>query len=427
MDKLVVEGGYELHGTVKISGSKNAALPILAACILPEGKCRISHVPHLSDIDFMCDTINSLGVETKHDKKGVVTAHVSDETNHTADYETVRKMRGSVCVLGPLLAKRGKAKVSLPGGCNIGQRPIDLHIKGLRALGAKIEIENGYVVAEAPKLRGRKIFLGGPFGSSVLATANIMMAASLAEGTTILECAACEPEIVDLAVFLNNMGAKISGHGTPKMIIHGVKKLRGTEHTVLPDRIEAGTYMVAAAITRGKVEIENVRLDDMSAVLETLSEIGVTLTETGKNRVMVTAPKKFTPTDITTLPYPGMPTDMQAQIMALLALGDGISVVTEKVFPDRFMHVAELNRLGARIRKEGPNAIIDGVRAFSAAPVMASDLRASSSLVLAALAANGTSDILRIYHLDRGYERLVEKLAALGAQVTRKPQQTQGD
>jgi len=421
MDKLVVEGGYELHGKVRISGSKNAALPILAACIMPEGECRISGVPELSDINFMCEVLGSVGVETERDDDSITT-RIADESKSVADYKLVRKMRGSVCVLGPLLAKRGRARVSLPGGCNIGQRPIDLHIKGLRALGAKIEIEKGYVVAEAPKLRGRRIFLGGPFGSSVLATANVMMAASLAEGETIIESAACEPEIVDLADFLNRMGARITGHGTPKMVIEGVETLKGAEHRLIPDRIEAGTYMVAAAITRGKVEIENVRLDHMSAVVDTLLEIGVNLTEMGEGRIMVTAPRKLTATDITTLPYPGVPTDMQAQMMALLALADGISVITEKVFPDRFMHVAELNRLGARIRKEGPNAIIDGVAAFSAAPVMASDLRASSSLVLAALAASGKSDILRIYHLDRGYERLEEKLAALGAQVSREPQ-----
>ena len=423
MDKLVVEGGYELHGKVKISGSKNAALPILAACIMPEGACRGQGVPDLSDIDFMCQALDSLGVAAERDGDGCIVTRVNDESNSTADYKTVRKMRGSVCVLGPLLARRGRAMVSLPGGCNIGQRPIDLHIKGLRALGAKIDIQKGYVVAEAPKLRGRRIFLGGPFGSSVLATANVMMAATLAEGATIIESAACEPEVVDLADFLNKMGARITGQGTPKMTIEGVSALKGTEYHIIPDRVEAGTYMVAAAITRGKVDIENVRLDHMSAVADTLREIGVNLTETGENRLTVTAPKKFTPTNITTLPYPGMPTDMQAQIMALLALADGISVITEKVFPDRFMHVAELSRLGARIRKEGPNAIIEGVRAFSAAPVMASDLRASSSLVLAALAASGKSDILRIYHLDRGYEKLEEKLAALGAQVSREPQQ----
>jgi UDP-N-acetylglucosamine 1-carboxyvinyltransferase len=422
MDKLVVEGGFELHGRVRISGSKNATLPILAACLMAEGTCRLEEVANLQDTHFMCEALKKLGVEVSPLQDGVLTTKVTDRTCWTAPYDLVRKMRGTICVLGPLVASRGHAVVSMPGGCNIGTRPIDLHLKGLRALGARVDVHAGYVEAEARRLRGREIFLGGAFGSSVLATANTLMAACLAEGTTVIESAACEPEIEDLANFLIAMGAKITGQGTPRLCIEGVTSLKGAAHKVIPDRIEAGTYMVAAAITRGQVQIENVRLDHMSAVVEKLREIGVSITPTGADRALVSAPKKLAATDVTTLPYPGIPTDMQAQLMALLALADGISVVTEKVFPDRFMHVAELNRLGASIRKEGSSAIIIGIPKFSAAPVMASDLRASASLVLAALAAKGRTDVLRIYHLDRGYEKIEEKLAALGAQVWREEQ-----
>jgi len=328
-------------------------------------------------------------------------------------------MRASICILGPLLARCGKVEVSMPGGCSIGDRPVDIHIRGLRELGAIIDIKSGNIAASAGNgLKGREIFLGGPFGSTVLGTDNIMMAATLAKGTTVIESAACEPEVSDLAKCLNAMGAKISGIGSPRLVIEGVKALRPVEYSVLPDRIEAGTFMVAAAITKGKLRIKNCQCDYLMAAVDALHNIGVKVERYGDD-IIVAANGKLKPVFLTTQPYPGFPTDLQAQFMALLALADGNSVITEKIFPDRFMHVAELNRMAANLRKEGPSVIIAGVDKLMAAPVMASDLRASAALVLAAMAAEGETIINRVYHIDRGYEKIEEKLNACGAKIVR--------
>jgi UDP-N-acetylglucosamine 1-carboxyvinyltransferase len=419
VDKMLVEGGKRLKGTVTVSGSKNAALPIMAAALMADGPTVIHDVPRLRDVATMRQILTGLGCKALHDEDGSVLIEVQDEMNDLAPYELVSQMRASVAVLGPLLAKRGRAKVSLPGGCQIGNRPIDLHLKGLRALGATLEIQSGgYVVGEARRLVGEEVYLGGPFGSSVGATCNVMCAACLAEGQTVIINAAIEPEVQDVARYLNAMGAQVSGIGTPRVVIDGVKELKGTTHTVIPDRIEAGTFLIAAAVTNSELVIENARIEHLSAVVDALQGMGITVfRENG--RIRVTSRRRLDPVDITTLPYPGFPTDLQAQIMALLAVVDGISVVTEKVFPDRFMHIGELNRLGANIRKEGPNAIIQGSRRLSGAPVMASDLRASAALVLAGLVAEGTTEISRIYHLDRGYDGIDRKLATLGAKIER--------
>jgi len=336
------------------------------------------------------------------------------------EYEIVRRMRAGICILGPLLARCGRAEVSMPGGCAIGDRPVNLHIRGLRELGAQIHLKNGYIIAEAPNgLRGKNIFMGGPFGSTVLGTANVLMAATLAKGRTVIESAACEPEVTDLANCLNKMGAKITGIGSPRLIIEGVKELQPVEFEVIPDRIEAGTFMVAAAITASEVHLRNCRLDDMMAVVDRLRNIGVTVDAEGDGCV-VTRRDPIRPADITTQPYPGFPTDLQAQFMALLSLAEGNSVIIEKVFPDRFMHVAELNRMAANLRKEGPVVIVAGAKKLIAAPVMASDLRASAALVLAGLAAEGTTIVSRVYHIDRGYEKIEERLNPLGAKITRQ-------
>ena len=418
MDKFIVEGGSHLKGSVSISGSKNAALPVLAASILTDEKLTIRNVPNLSDIKHMMLLLGELGINAKWSKPGNIEIAPHDGDALVAPYDIVRKMRASVCVLGPLLAKRGKAKVSLPGGCVIGVRPIDLHLKGLKALGATISVEHGYVVAEAAKLRGTHVFLGGPFGSSVLGTANVMMAATLAEGITVIESAACEPEIVYLADFLNSMGARISGIGTPRLVIEGVSSLGGADHSVIPDRIEAGTFMIASAATGGEISLKGARMDHLGAVVDKLRQIGVTV-ELEDEGCRVISGGTVRSTDVTTLTYPGFPTDTQAQMMTLLSVADGISVITEKIYPDRFMHIAELNRMGAIIRKEGASAIVQGVPSLSGAPVMASDLRASAALVLAGLIATGKTIINRVYHIDRGYERIEEKFTALGARIKR--------
>jgi UDP-N-acetylglucosamine 1-carboxyvinyltransferase len=364
--------------------------------------------------------LDELGAEVDRRPDGSITINSENIQNQTGDYEIVRRMRASICILGPLLARCGKAKVSMPGGCAIGDRPVDIHLRGLSELGAKIHLENGYIVADAKKgLKGADIFLGGPFGSTVLGTANIMMAAALAEGETIIESAACEPEIADLANFLNKMGAKISGIGSPRLRIEGVKRLDPVEYEVIPDRIEAGTFMAAAAITKGKLEIENCRLTDMMAVVDKFRKIGVTV-ESSEDGCVVSGGGVLKTADITTQPFPGFPTDLQAQFMALLSLADGNSVVIEKIFPDRYMHVAELNRMAANLRKEGPTVIIAGVKKLIAAPVMASDLRASAALVLAAMAAQGETIINRVYHIDRGYERIEQRLNAVGAKIVRE-------
>jgi UDP-N-acetylglucosamine 1-carboxyvinyltransferase len=416
MESFLIKGGVPLRGTVEISGSKNAALPIMAAALLTDEPCVIRRVPDLSDTRFMVQILKSLGAEATFEN-GTVTVHAKKIRGY-ADYELVRKMRGSICIAGPLLARLRKARISLPGGCVIGARPINLHLKGFEALGANIKIESGYVDATAKKLSGSSLFLGGRAGPTVLGTANVMMAATLADGVTIIESAACEPEVVDLANFLSAMGAKISGAGSPTVTITGVKKLHGAQHEVIPDRIEAATFIIAAAATNGEVVLRGARADHLRAVLDKLGEAGVSVTRRGKNLVARRG-GKLKPVDITTLPYAGFPTDVQAQMMALLALVAGISIITERIFESRFMHVSELARLGADIEIEGPSAIVKGGRPLSGAPVMASDLRASAALVVAGLAAKGTTQVNRIYHLDRGYERMDEKLRKLGARIER--------
>lgn len=420
MDVFRIEGPVNLSGTVRINGSKNASLPIMAAAILAPGNSFITGVPDLSDINLCSQLLEQLGCRVIRDADGNLSVDSSVIDNPVGEYEIVRQMRASICILGPLLARCRKAEVSMPGGCAIGDRPINLHIRGLQELGAKIHLENGYVVAEAPKgLIGREIFLGGPFGSTVLGTANVMMAATLAKGRTVIESAACEPEIVDLANCLSKMGAKITGIGSPRLIIEGVSQLNPVRYQVIPDRIEAGTFMVAAAITNGKLHIKNCRPDDMMAVIDKLRRIGVTV-EPEDGGCVIVGTDSIKPADVTTQPYPGFPTDLQAQFMALLSLAHGNSVIIEKVFPDRFMHVAELNRMAANLRKEGPVVIVAGVKKLIAAPVMASDLRASAALVLAGLAAEGTTIISRVYHIDRGYERIEERLNPLGAKIIRE-------
>ncbi len=418
MDSFVVEGGTPLSGSIAISGSKNAALPILAASILADGPVTLHNVPRLSDVEFMTLILAELGVASRWVDQQTLELKVVDEGLVTAHYDLVRKMRGSFCVLGPLLGKRGRAVVSLPGGCVIGPRPIDLHLKGLKALGAELRLDRGYVIGKGREMRGAEIYLGGPNGSSCGGTANVVMAAVLARGRTTIIGAACDPEVVDLCRFLVAMGAQIEGIGSPRLIVQGVERLQGTEHSVIPDRIEAGTFLVAGAITGGEVTLTDVQPRHLAAVIDKLREVGVEVT-VAEDTLTVRGPDRVRPTDITTLPPPGFPTDLQAQFTALLALADGVSVITEKVFPDRFMHVAELNRMGARIRKEGTSAIINGTEELCGAPVMASDLRASAALVLAGLAARDTTIVNRVYHIDRGYERIEEKLAALGARVKR--------
>lgn len=419
MDKIVITGGRKLKGEVTISGSKNAALPIMAAALLAEDESIIENVPDLRDIQTMIRLLRSLGAKVRWEN-GILGIKPGKDLKSLAPYKLVSTMRASVCVLGPLLARTGYAEVSLPGGCVIGPRPIDLHLKGLEALGAKIEIQHGYVRARALKaLKGRDVFLGGAFGSSVLATANVMMAAIFARGTTYIENAACEPEVVDLAIFLKKMGAKIFGEGSPRLQIEGVKKLKGARHSLINDRIEAGTYMMASAITGGDVLIKKVDPSHQNAVIDKLLQAGVRI-QKGKNTIRVKRSSRLKPVDVTTLPYPGFPTDMQAQMMALMAVTPGISVITEKIYPDRFMHVSELNRMGSKVFLEGPSAIVHGVKRLSGAPVMASDLRASAALVLAGLVAEGTTEVHRIYHLDRGYEHLNDKFAALGAVIGRE-------
>jgi UDP-N-acetylglucosamine 1-carboxyvinyltransferase len=418
MDKLIIEGGARLKGEVTISGSKNAVLPILAATLLTDEPCVIKGVPNLRDTSTMLKILRSLGKNADFEK-GTVSVNSTPVKNFTADYRLVSTMRASFCVLGPLIGKFRKAKVSLPGGCAIGLRPVDLHLKGLSALGAGISIESGYVIADALKLKGCHIYLGGEYGSSVLATDNVMMAAVLAKGKTIVESAACEPEVVDLAEFLIKMGARIKGQGTPVIEIEGVKHLSGAVHTVIPDRIEAGTFMIASLITGSDITIKNAFAYHLGALIDKLEESGACVHK-APNCLRLSIKRKLKPVNVTTLAYPGFPTDMQAQIMSLMAVTPGISVITEKIYPDRFMHVAELNRMGTRIQKEGPHAIVEGVKQLSGAPVMASDLRASASLVLAGLVAKGKTSVSRIYHLERGYENLEEKLRKLGARVWRE-------
>jgi UDP-N-acetylglucosamine 1-carboxyvinyltransferase len=416
MQSLLIKGGVPLHGEVNISGAKNAALPIMAATLLTSEPCVIHRVPNLSDVRFMGKILESLGAKVNL-KDGSVRIEAR-KIKAYGDYKLVRKMRGSVCIMGPLLGRLRTAQVSLPGGCVIGARPINLHLKGFAALGAKITIEGGYVQARAKRLSGLPMFLGGRAGSTVLGTANVMMAAALADGVTVIESAACEPEVIDLAKFLNAMGAKISGAGSPTITIIGVEKLHGAEHEIIPDRIEAATYAIAAAATNGEVCIKGARADHLHAVIDKLTESGVAVERRGADMV-VRRRGRLKSSDVTTLPYSGFPTDVQAQMTVLMTLSPGISIITERIFESRFMHVSELSRLGADIEIEGPSAIVKGGRPLSGAPVMASDLRASAALVIAGLAAKGTTQVNRVYHIDRGYENLDGKLRKLGARIKR--------
>jgi UDP-N-acetylglucosamine 1-carboxyvinyltransferase len=416
MDSLLIKGGTPLRGEVAISGAKNAVLPIMAATLLTQEPCVIRRVPDLSDVRFMAQILTWLGAEVQL-QNGTLQVRAK-KIKGAGDYDLVRKMRGSICIMGPLLGRLRKATVSLPGGCIIGARPINLHLKGFEALGAKIVIDSGYVQASAKKLKGAPIFLGGRSGSTVLGTANVIMAAVLAEGVTVIESAACEPEVVDLITFLNAMGAKITGAGSPTVTITGVDRLHGAEHEVIPDRIEAATYAIAAAATNGEVTLRGVRPEHLHAVLDKLHDAGVKVAREGTS-LTIGRNGRLKPIDITTLPYSGFPTDAQAQMMALMTLTPGISIITERIFESRFMHVSELARLGADIEIEGPSAIIKGGKPLSGAPVMASDLRASAALVIAGLAARGTTQVNRVYHLDRGYENMDLKLRQLGARIER--------
>ena len=418
MDVFKVSGNGPLHGEITVGGAKNAALPLLAATLLTEDTVTLRNVPDLSDIRFMVEILGHVGSEIENPEPGVWQLQAKSLT-HIAPYELVRKMRASVCLLGPLTARLRKAEVSIPGGCVIGPRPIDLHLKGLTKLNCRVGIESGYVHVDASEMRGGTVFLGGRSGSTVTGTANIVMAAVLAPGTTRIECAACEPEVVDLCNLLVKMGAQIAGIGSPELTITGVDKLHGCEHSVIADRIEAGTFIVAAAITRGDVTVNGIAPNLLGAFLDKLEESGVPLEISGDSiRVLpYTAPLK--PVDCITLPYPGFPTDLQAQLCALMTQVEGISIITERIYPNRFMHVPELQRMGVDIAIEGPSAIVKGASKLSGAPVMASDLRASAALILAAFAATGDTWIQRIYHLDRGYERFEEKLTALGAKIER--------
>ncbi len=407
-----------MKGRVKLSGSKNSALPILAATLLAEGTSNIENLPLLKDIETMLRILDSLGAKIELGKRSVK-INTESVRNFTAPYDLVRTMRGSICILGPLLARFGRAVVSLPGGCVIGPRPIDLHLKGLEKLGAKIEMKKGDIKAKAKKLKGKRIFLGGAFGSSVLATANLMMAATLADGETLIEFAACEPEVADLANFLNGMGAKIDGAGSHFLRIKGVRRLKGGTYRIVPDRIEAGTYLVAGLITKGEVAIEGAISRHLGAVIDKIEEAGAKVEIKKENSLHIKNSGGLKSVNVITLPYPGFPTDMQAQFMALMCLAKGTSIITERIFPKRFIHVGELNRMGADISMEGDSAIVKGGRVFIGTRVMASDLRASAALILAALAAKGETEISRVYHLDRGYERLVEKLSTLGAKIKR--------
>jgi len=420
MDIFRIEGPVRLSGTVAVNGSKNASLPIMAAAVLAPGVSVLKGAPQLSDIFVFSQLLTDIGCKVNRRPDGSITIDSTIIEKPVGEYDIVRRMRAGICILGPLLARRGKAEVSMPGGCAIGYRPVDIHLRGLSELGAQIRLENGYIVADAGRgLRGNEIFLGGPFGSTVLGTANVLMAATLAKGTTVIESAACEPEITDLAHCLNSMGAKISGIGSPRLVIEGVNKLQPFNYRVIPDRIEAGTFMAAAAITKGCLHVNNCRLADLMAVVDKLRSIGVTI-EAENSGCIVACSVRVHSADITTQPYPGFPTDLQAQFMALLALAEGNSIIIEKIFPDRFMHVAELSRMAANLRKEGSAVIVSGVGKLIAAPVMASDLRASAALVLAALAAEGETVINRVYHIDRGYEKIEQRLNPVGAKITRE-------
>jgi UDP-N-acetylglucosamine 1-carboxyvinyltransferase len=414
MDKIVIQGGERLIGEVEVSGSKNAALPIFAACLLAKGESLFHNVPQLRDVKTVVEVLKKLGVEVRGEEE-VYRIDATEISNHKAPYDLVKTMRASILVLGPLLARMKRATVSLPGGCAIGARPINLHLMGLEAMGAKIDLRRGYIDAKAEKLKGAEISFDIP---TVTGTENLMMAATLAKGKTTLQNAAMEPEVVELANVLNRMGAKINGAGTRLIEIEGVESLQGVEHSIIPDRIEAGTLMVAAGLTRGNIKILHCPVQQMETVINKLRESGMEIDSDGEG-VRVVGNRRIRSVDVKTQPYPGFPTDMQAQFMVLMSLAKGLSAISETIFENRFIHVSELRRMGANIQIQGNTAIIQGVAGLSGAPVMATDLRASASLILAGLAAEGVTEISRVYHLDRGYEGLDRKLANLGADIKR--------
>jgi UDP-N-acetylglucosamine 1-carboxyvinyltransferase len=421
MDVLRIRGGKTLRGELQVSGAKNAALPLFAATLLTSEPCILQNVPDLSDIRFMAEILESLGATVER-----IDAHTwkiqAATVHHTAPYELVRKMRASICLIGPLLGRTRQAIVSMPGGCVIGPRPIDLHLKGFSRMNCAINIEAGYIRIDGSKLQGNHVFMGGRQGPTVTGTANIIMAAVLAPGITRVESAACEPEIRDLCTMLSKMGAQIESIDGHYLKITGVPQLGGCTHRIVPDRIEAGTFLVAAAITRGELTIRGVIPGHMRAMLDKFEEAGIDFeANADQNWIRVNGEGPRKPVDIVTLPHPGFPTDLQAQMCALMALTPGLSIITERIYPNRYMHVPELMRMGADIAIEGPNAIISGKERLSGAPIMASDLRASAALVLAGMAADGETWVQRIYHLDRGYEKLEQKLSSVGADITRLP------
>ena len=419
MYKLVIEGGHKLEGEVYISGAKNAALPIMAASLLIEDDVIINNVPNLEDVKTLSQLLERLGKKVEFSDKRMVIRTVSEE-NVEAPYEITKKIRASIAVLGPLLAKRKKAKVSFPGGCAIGPRPVDLHIKGMRILGASVRVEHGYIIAEAQKLTGGLVNMLGTNGTSVVATENVMMAATLAEGTTVIDNAAMEPEVVDLANFLIKCGAKIKGHGTNTIVVEGVKNLKGCEYEIIPDRIEAGTFILAGMMTNGEVLVKNCEPNHLTEPIRVFSEMGASIQILSKDTILVKGRERYEPVNVTTLPYPYFPTDLQAQLMAVLTKARGISIITEKIFQNRFMHAYEMNRLGADITIDGNSAIIKGVDKLYGAPVMASDLRGGAGLIIALLGAEGVGELLRVYHVDRGYEKIEDKLSKLGAKIKRE-------
>jgi UDP-N-acetylglucosamine 1-carboxyvinyltransferase len=415
-DRFLITGGIPLQGTVQIDGAKNSALSIMAASLLTSEKCVLENVPQLKDVYSMIEVIKTLGVKVEWKDNNILSIDSDDFNNYEAPYELVKTMRASFLVMGPLLARLKKAKISLPGGCAIGARPVDFHLKGFRALGADIITEKGYIQAEVKKLKGNDIYFDFP---SLGATENIMMAASLAEGVTMIENAAKDPEVIELGNFLNKMGAKVIGLGSDIITIEGVKRLKGVNYRIIPDRIEAGTYMVAAAITGGTVEIDNVNPSYLKSCIVKLEESGIKVDVKEDDNIIISNTGAIKSVDIKTMPFPGFPTDLQAQFMALMTIANGTSIITENVFESRFAHAGDLRRMGADIKVEGRNCIIKGVKKLSAAPVMASDLRGGAALILASLAAEGTTEISRIYHIDRGYVKIEDKLSSLGAKIKR--------
>lgn len=423
MEVVKIEGGHPLIGEVQISGAKNACLPIFAAALLTDEPVTIENVPDLSDVRFMAKIVEALGAYVQHPSPERPNTYIitAKEIGHRAPYDLVRKMRASVCLLGPMVARLKRAEVSLPGGCVIGPRPIDLHLKGLRKLGCWVDVAAGYITIDARRAEGNQIFLGGRHGSTVTGTANLLMAATMTPGRTLIESAACEPEILDLCRMLVSMGAHIEGIGSHALTVEGVDSLHGTTHRVLPDRIEAGTYLTAAAMLKSDVTVKGAQPEHLAALLDKFDEAGLDYQIEGAECIRVKGtPGSLTPVDVITMPHPGYPTDLQAQMCALMATTPGLSIITERIYPNRFMHVPELQRMGADIAIEGASAIIKGkTERLSGAPVMASDLRASAALILAGLAATGETWVQRIYHLDRGYDRFDQKLAALGARIER--------